>query len=182
MIRKIPMQTGRMKEKGREREEMKKQDRTRAGKKLKREQGSCIRRSPVSSGREQLGQKGICRGSEGSPAPGRWQKGRRETYSDVLCHNPVHPTPTTSDCQGVQGALGQELKVWRADPGRRLLLAVREREVGTRNAGSCLGASEKDFGGRNTCRGADETRALSLKGCVIKEEMKSFFMCVQTVK
>ena len=104
------------------------------------------------------------------------------TYSDVLCHNPVCPTPMTSDYQGVQGTLGQELKVWRADPGRRPLLAVRKREVGTRNAGSCLGASETDFGGRNTCRGGDETRALSPRGCVIKEEMKSFFMCVQTVK
>ena len=30
MLRKIPMQTGRMKEKSREREEMRKQDRTRA--------------------------------------------------------------------------------------------------------------------------------------------------------
>lgn len=96
---------------------------------------------------------------------------------------PCAPHPYNERLPRRTGGPGQELKVWRADPGRRPLLAVREREGGTRNAGSCLGTSETDFDGRNTCRGGDETRALSLRGCVIKEEeMKSFFVCVQTVK
>lgn len=105
----------------------------RPGKKLKRGRGSCIRRSPVPSRGEQLGRK--LQRLTAEPSPGAMAE---RTEGDLLrcsVQQTCAPHPYDERLPGRTGGLGQELRVWRLDPGRGPLLAVREPEGGPRNAG-----------------------------------------------
>ena len=96
--------------------------------------------------RDQLGQKGSFRGSEESPATGLWQAGQSETCTGGLCHIPACPRLRQVSA-GVHGGWVLEHGVWRAEPGRGLLLAVRRQPEG-------MGVRSYITG--NACRGSPD--------------------------
>ena len=85
-------------------------------------------------------QRGRTAGLEGElqrlgaePSPGAMAE---RTEGDPLrCSVQQTCAPHPGNEPGRTGALGQELRVWRLDPGRGPLLAVREPQGGPRNAG-----------------------------------------------
>ena len=96
------------------------------GGELKVRRGSCIWGNPSPQG-DQVGQKGIFRGSEESAATSLWQAGQSENSKDGLRHGPV--------CTILRHSAHRdwvlECGAWRADPGRGLLLAERRQPEGT---------------------------------------------------
>ena len=68
--------------------------------------------------------------SEERAAIGLWQAGQSETYTDSQCHSPVHPSLRQVSAIADRGWV-LECGVWRADPGRELLLAAQTQPEGT---------------------------------------------------
>ena len=84
---------------------------------------------------DQQGQRGTFRGSEESLATGLWGVGRSEACAHGTCHGPAHPSLGCVPPGGEEGWV-QESGVWRVDPGRGWLLAVRRWSVAAGGRGS----------------------------------------------
>ena len=84
---------------------------------------------------DQLGHKGNFRGSKESTATSLWQASQSETYTDGPRHSPARPSLRHVSATAGGGWV-LERGVWRADPGRGLLLAARRQPegMGVRNS------------------------------------------------
>lgn len=80
---------------------------------------------PLHQQGDQQGQKRSSGGLEQSAATGQWQAGQSETYLDGVCHSSTHPSLKCGSAS-VDGGWGLERGVWRIDPGRGLLLAMKK--------------------------------------------------------
>ena len=85
--------------------------------------------SPLTGMETSWDRRGASGGSEESAATCQWQVGQTETYTDGPCHSPVCSNLKWLSAS-VHGGWGLEHGVWRADPGKGLLLAARRQPEG----------------------------------------------------
>ena len=79
---------------------------------------------------KQLGQKRTFGRSEGNAATSLWKTGQSKNCVHGPCHRPAHLSLSHVSLGAERGWV-LESRVWRADPGRGQLLAVKRQPEGT---------------------------------------------------
>ena len=130
------MQLGRTKER---KKEKRKRDRTcTLGWGAEGEERFPYSQKPLHQWGDQLRQRGSFRGSEESAATSLWQAGQCKTYTDGLCHSSAHPSLSRAS-PGAKRGWVLACGIWRADPERGQMLAVKRLPEGTEIRSSTTG-------------------------------------------